>query len=425
MKALPSERGQAMVLIVFAIIGLFGMAALAIDMGQIYSARRNAQNAADAAALAAAYDASAGSQINATAKQIAFDMTKTNGFNNDQVTNWVLVNNPPVDGAYCGSCGGISNPEEYYQVKITVRAKPIFAQLVFKGVEQVSVEAVAHSSTATDISSGNALMSLSNADGSMVLNGNTKVNIKGGNIRSDGDLTKDGCAGAITVESGSIYYGKNAADGFKGCDSPFNIAPDYSPAVNVSGFIEPACPKKADTASWLSGDGYKYKKDDTYGATTYYYESGLPSAKGGKSVVTLPAGIHCIDGGIGKGEYEGTDVLIVLLSGDIQQTGGDSFNFSAATDIKDANGTQFGGLVFYAPPSNKSTFKFGGNSDLYLYGTFFAPGADCNVGGSEKGQALHSAIICNTITDHGEPTVKIDFAPEQLFHFPPRVELVQ
>src|SRR5512141_2701217 len=48
------ERGQALVLIVFAIVGLIGLTGLAIDGGNAYSDRRHAQNAADTAALAAA-----------------------------------------------------------------------------------------------------------------------------------------------------------------------------------------------------------------------------------------------------------------------------------------------------------------------------------------------------------------------------------
>jgi Flp pilus assembly protein TadG len=54
MKARSSlEKGQSMVLIVLGIFVLFGFTALAIDGGMVYSDRRNAQNAADAAALAA------------------------------------------------------------------------------------------------------------------------------------------------------------------------------------------------------------------------------------------------------------------------------------------------------------------------------------------------------------------------------------
>jgi hypothetical protein len=49
-----SERGQALVLVTLAAIGLFAFAALAIDSSRAYSNKRHAQNAADTAALAGA-----------------------------------------------------------------------------------------------------------------------------------------------------------------------------------------------------------------------------------------------------------------------------------------------------------------------------------------------------------------------------------
>src|SRR5215510_5724948 len=49
-----SEKGQALVLIALAAVGLFGFAALSIDGGMVFSDKRHAQNAADTAALAAA-----------------------------------------------------------------------------------------------------------------------------------------------------------------------------------------------------------------------------------------------------------------------------------------------------------------------------------------------------------------------------------
>lgn len=49
-----NERGQALVIIALAIIGLVAITALTIDGGNAYSDRRHAQNAADTAVLAAA-----------------------------------------------------------------------------------------------------------------------------------------------------------------------------------------------------------------------------------------------------------------------------------------------------------------------------------------------------------------------------------
>src|SRR6185503_13740171 len=54
MKPRSHERGQALVIIALAVVGLFGFSALAIDGSRVFSDRRNAQNAADTSALSAA-----------------------------------------------------------------------------------------------------------------------------------------------------------------------------------------------------------------------------------------------------------------------------------------------------------------------------------------------------------------------------------
>ena len=49
-----SNRGQALIIFVFALIGLVGMTGLAVDGTHILAERRRAQNAADTAAMAGA-----------------------------------------------------------------------------------------------------------------------------------------------------------------------------------------------------------------------------------------------------------------------------------------------------------------------------------------------------------------------------------
>jgi hypothetical protein len=412
MKGKKSESGQAMVLIILAVLAIFGFGALALDMGQIYAVRRSAQAAADAAAMAAARDAIDGSKDPDVAVNTAFDMAAANGYNNDQVTNWVVVNNPPVDGPYCGICG---NPQanEYYQVRITVRTKPIFAQLVYKGAERTTVEAIGHGKTMGALSAGDALLSLSTISTSLDLNGNTDVHITGGNIRSNGGMVKNGASGSITAASpGHIYYSTS----FSGHTSPFSPVPQQGTASQIASIPQPYCPTASEAASWSSGSGFKYRTIS--GVNYYYYSSGL-------SVESLPSGVHCIEGGIGKGNYTGNRVLIVLLSGGVQQTGNDSINFRAAQSLIDANGNQWGGMVFFAPASNTSTFKFGGNSGAYFQGTIFAAGAVCDIGGTEDGRMENAAFICKTIKVHGTPDVNIFYKAEQQYRIPPTVELVQ
>src|SRR3954469_5026903 len=50
-----SEKGMTIAMVALCIVVLFAMAALAVDLGVLYTARTSAQHAADAAALAGAY----------------------------------------------------------------------------------------------------------------------------------------------------------------------------------------------------------------------------------------------------------------------------------------------------------------------------------------------------------------------------------
>jgi len=132
-----SEKGQALVLIVLLIIVIFGFAALAVDGGLLFSNRRASQNAADAAALSAAYEMCAGKDLNAlttAATQIAAIngyAAKTSDTENVQVT----INNPPQTGSY-------SNDNHYIEVIISVTRKPVFAGFVFDGPVETTVRAV-------------------------------------------------------------------------------------------------------------------------------------------------------------------------------------------------------------------------------------------------------------------------------------------
>jgi hypothetical protein len=406
-----SERGQALVLIVLAIVGIFGFAALAVDVGQIYAMRRQAQNAADAAALAAAYEFSGGSQDRDTAISQGFALAFANGFDNNEESNWVEVNNPPIGGPYCGVCGD-PDAMEYFQVKITAHLQPIFAQMVYNGAQEVTVEAIAHAKQAGGITAGDALQALDTSSSAFQFKGNNGVTIYGGNIRSNGGMTKNGASGDITVTDGAVYY----ATSFSGSLSPFNIKPQKSSASTVGSLPDPGCPTAAEANTWPSGSGYRYKTFD--GVTYYYYSSGL-------SVSNLPKGIHCVNGGIGKGQYKGYGVLIVLLSGGTKQTGNDSMDFKSAADMKDRYGNQWGGMVLYAPSGNTSTIDFGGNAVAHFQGVIFAPTATCDIGGTPDGFAHHTAIICKYITFHGNPTLILDYKPAELFHFPAVVDLVQ
>jgi hypothetical protein len=233
-------------------------------------------------------------------------------------------------------------------------------------------------------------------------------------MRSNGGMIKNGNSGSINIASpGHAYY----ATTFSGHTGPFSPAkPEKGGASTVASVPAPYCPTAAQAASWSSGSGFKYKTINS--VNYYYYSSGL-------SVTNLAAGVHCINGGIGKGNYVGKGVLIVLLSGEIKQTGNDSMTFTAPKNLIDANGKQWSGMVFYAPASNTETFQFGGNSGAFFQGTIFAPGATCDIGGTEDSKMQHTSFVCNTFKFHGNPNVNISYKASENYRLPPTVELVE
>jgi Flp pilus assembly protein TadG len=103
---LREERGQSAVWLA-AFLGLLalGFMALAVDTGYFFHEKRMAQSAADAAAIAAAEEATAGDSGNM--QTVANALAKMNGFDPGAASNpaTVQINSPPKYGNYAGSSG--------------------------------------------------------------------------------------------------------------------------------------------------------------------------------------------------------------------------------------------------------------------------------------------------------------------------------
>jgi Flp pilus assembly protein TadG len=103
------ERGGQSAVWLAAFLGMLalGFMALAIDTGYSFHEKRMAQSAADAAAIAAAEEATAGDSGNMQAAANA--MAKMNGFDPGAATHpaTVQINSPPKYGNYAGSSGYI------------------------------------------------------------------------------------------------------------------------------------------------------------------------------------------------------------------------------------------------------------------------------------------------------------------------------
>ena len=78
-RHMTSERGAVLVQVAIALVGLMALSAFVIDYGVLWASRRQAQNAADAAAMAGAISmAFVDMNDQALARQAAIDVAREN-----------------------------------------------------------------------------------------------------------------------------------------------------------------------------------------------------------------------------------------------------------------------------------------------------------------------------------------------------------
>jgi hypothetical protein len=181
------ERGQAIVLFAFVLLGIVAMAGLLIDGGMAWSNRRQAQAAADTAALAAAKAIVNGEDMDFAARLIA----ELNGFltaidcNGNPLSNGgVVVNHPPTSGPNAGDL-------KYVEVIVTRAMHTTLSGAVGVTCFMVSARAVAQATV-----SGVAQCSFCSLNASS--NNHTLVLKNGATLRVDGDIIVNSSNGGYT-----------------------------------------------------------------------------------------------------------------------------------------------------------------------------------------------------------------------------------
>jgi len=187
-----NEHGQAIVLFAFVLLGIVAMAGLLIDGGLTWSNRRQAQGAADTAALAAAKAIINGGDANTAAQLIA----QLNGFLAGKdcsgkpfsLQQAVQVNNPPSSGQFAG------NPS-YVEVITTRAMYTTFSGALGVTCFMVSARAVAQASVITGVAQCSfCSLNSSTSNHTLVLKNSAT-------LRVDGDIIVNSSNGGYTPGS--------------------------------------------------------------------------------------------------------------------------------------------------------------------------------------------------------------------------------
>jgi hypothetical protein len=405
-----SEKGQAIIIIVFSIIGLFGAAALAIDGGRAYIERGRVQSAADAAALSGALARVEQKDW----REEALASALANGFDNNGDTNSIELNTPPTSGS------NTNNPD-FIEVIVTSRISTFFGGII--GIPQITVSSRAVSQTrpATfgQMFDGYAIVSLAPTSKcndekkrSFWIQGEATLSITGGGIFINSD--NPDCA-LIEQGSGSIRIIDNSSISIVGgatIQKPQLFTP-YPPKTGAAPVLYPppfqmprvGCGNKV---AEISG-GQIGPNGETINASLSPGSWGEDFPPEG--VTHLEPGMYCISGDVlvEEGSLIGSNVVLVIEHGSARFGGGAEIQLSAPK-----NGS-FAGLLIYMPLENKNQLALNGNENSSYKGTILAPGANIHLNGLNSKAGFHSQIIGYYINVNGQDNIQINYRDDQNF----------
>jgi Flp pilus assembly protein TadG len=472
------ERGQALIIIALAAIGLVAFVALAVDGSAKFSDRRQAQNAADAAAMAGALAKVNGmsylrqSDCNCpsgtpsalcTSVQLAgLTRANENGYNDDIATNNVEIFSPPASGPYAGQCN-------YVQVKITSFVDTYFARILGINRTRNIVEATAFVSKGQVLGDGAMLISydpspgcsggVGSGGGSFDLSGNGIVTLTGGGIFVNSDevcgFTAPNCPD-LRITGGSGINSAASVDNIAQQDCSTKnppIAPvperiNQPPVVIPDDVTYPSVPSACTTAAQtpdkigVAPDG----KDEWLIYPGYYTDFPQASLIPNNKHIYMASGVYCIDPPHDQDlSWSGSSFL--SLNGSTQSSknthsdrnpngvtlyikSGGGFSFSINSPIiLDApiSGDYQGYLVILE--GNQSSIEscvLNGGSYLDINGMIFAPYCNITVnGGSEPTATINAQLLGWDLKINGNNRINFTYDPRYKITFKRKIGLMK
>jgi hypothetical protein len=429
-----SQSGQTIVLMAFAIIGLFGFAALALDGGMLYAERRRAQNAADAGALAGAF-----AKIEATNLHVAaLQRINSNGYS----TTWgpcdpagydctlgtgekwtVQVTNPPRSGDFAGD-------SDYIQIFITSQINSSLAHFVFDGPLATTVEAVSRVRPEQNIAPGHALYGGNpHACKTIWVAGTGNTMISGGNIFSNSDADTFHCQSGVADGTGDVTVNPPnnilTVGGFdEGGTSTVSPTPiEGAPQETLPPVPLPNCSALPDRG---------IKKVNAGDIETIPYGRYEEIAINAGAEVTMDPGMYCIYGTKGfkgtDGVLTGTGVFIYLTQGPFDLSGSMEIDLRAEDTsgvLVDPSHNDWEGMLLYMDPGNTSVVKITGDADSTYLGTIYAPATFCTIEGNGTTFGISTQVICDTIKITGTAELTVNYDQDDNFNLPPAIDLAR
>ncbi len=412
-----AQSGQAIILMALAMIALIGMLGLSIDGGGMFFLQRDAQNATDAAVLAATYALCAGGN-QAAVENAGYEAAAANGFRNEGDRS-VSVSNPPLHGEKSVDSGA-PDRFNYVEVSITANKPAYFIQVVYQGPLQVTTHAVGSCTPPFDASKVGAIFAISNVKectNTVQTSGSTQY-IEGG-IFSNNEI-------AFTGSSTTIVGGVEAVSDVKADPAgkiDYSVAPVFpseerpDPFASIYLFNDFTPTGRVVLAAQ---DLDAKQADFTFKYTTVLSDDPAIKGKGTWTPTGALEGMYYVEGNVDLDKVTSIGLEGVTI---------------AATGM--ISGSKIAQLHYYAYPgasgimlisnvqapadckgAGSNGIKVSGNSTTW-HGVIYAPHSGAEVSGS--GLVLYGAIIAQTVNTSGSD-LRLVADPSII---PPRPAIVQ
>jgi Flp pilus assembly protein TadG len=420
-RLLRHEHGQILALFGIGLVVLMGFMALAVDVGMLWSDRREMQTAADAAAEAGAVALRQGNNVTTAARDAAGLNSFTNGAVVDGNSISVAVNNPPTSGPYSGNANYVEAIVEQPQATYFLRA------LGYNTVD-VSTRAVSGY-----VNGPGCVISLNpSANSAITVSGSASITAPKCNVVDDSNASSSALNGSgsasITANAIGVVGGYTSAT-----YSPTpktGIAPLPDPLSNLAAPTIGAVPAACNTAT-RAEHGYSATGGETINPGVY---CGGITVSGGKSL-NLSPGLYILYGGgltVSASTLRGTGVSFFntgTASGNTQYkainiSGGSIANLSAPTSqLTGVTGGPWEGILFFqdrgicagtsfcdaagSTSGNQNTVS--GASGAAFQGVLYFPNTPVVYSGGSSGTG-YTVLIADAITVSGPSSFGSDFS---------------
>jgi hypothetical protein len=449
-----TETGQAIVLLALGAVVMLGFAALAIDGGMVYADKRHAQNAADAASLAAARAAADYmetqaiyyddfcvnvSSVISEAENAAVARAGSNGYTINQVAN-------DDDHGFVEATCEIDGNDRYLEITthITRTTDTSLIHFVYTGPVEEQAEAVTHVRPRQPLMAGFAIVSMRDCTTA----GGHNYGITGGG-NSGGVETFQGGMFINSPESGTCCgidppnssgaIGIVAHDGYPissvgSCDysGEDNVSPEpIQTGLNGGSSISdpladmpmPTCSSSGQTNVTVDGITYDYGPGNWNG--------------GSLGDGTYAPGIYCISGDLSISGNSAIDassgVLFYMINGGTRFTGNGGMTL-VAPDASTCTGAagdtsascSYPGVAVIMDRNNYSTFEVRGNGSDAIVGLIYAINGTVQArgGGSDPDETnVEGQVIAGTVLGNGNGSFKVTYTENYEFGDPPKLDM--